>query len=298
MNTPKPPRERLSVRHWLEDRAIGAIIGAARLLPYRQRVRAMGWFSRAVLAPVALNHRTRANLHHVFPDLSAADVRRICRDVADNFGRSLIELHSGAEFARYAATLPITGPGLVALETARAHGQPAILAPIHFGNVAAVTAALAAHGFKAGQVYKPMHNREADRRYVSSIAGIGAPLFALGTGMGDMVRFLRQGGMIALLHDVHIGGAPKLDFLGKPANTALSAAKLALRYDAPLVPAYATRNADGLTFTVVLEEPIAHSDALTMTQALNDSASARIRGTMGQWFWLHRRWKKAPDTRR
>ena len=108
-----------------------------------------------------------------------------------------------------------------------------------------------------------------------------------------MIRFVKSGGMLGLLGDHYMSRGELLDFLGKPAWTATSAAKMALKYKALLVPLYATRNPDGLTFTIEVEEPIPHSDALTMTQALNDSAGRRVRGHMGQWFWLHRRWKRA-----
>jgi KDO2-lipid IV(A) lauroyltransferase len=84
-----------------------------------------------------------------------------------------------------------------------------------------------------------------------------------------------------------------LDFVVKPARTALSAAELALRFNAVLIPFYGIRQPDGLTFETVLEAPITHSDATTMTQAMNDSLSARIRENPGQWLWVHRRWR--PD---
>ena len=111
-----------------------------------------------------------------------------------------------------------------------------------------------------------------------------------------MIRFLKAGGMLGLLSDHHMAHGELVDFLGKPAWTATSAAKMALKYNALLVPLYATRTPDGLSFTIEIEEPIPHTDALTMTRALNDSASARVRAHMGQWFWLHRRWKKAGDS--
>ena len=139
----------------------------------------------------------------------------------------------------------------------------------------------------------PMSNPLANRRYVSTIEGIARPLFPRGTdGMSDMIRFIRSGGMLGLLGDHYMAHGELIDFLGKPAWTATSAAKLALKYKALLVPLYATRNPDGLTFTIEVEDPIPHSDPLTMTRALNDSASARVRAEMGQWFWLHRRWKR------
>ena len=99
---------------------------------------------------------------------------------------------------------------------------------------------------------------------------------------------------LVLLFDQHVQGAPALEFLGHPAQTAISAAELALRYKALLIPFYGVRGADGLSFDCVMEAPIAHSDPITMTQAMNDSMSARIRSTPGQWFWVARRWRADP----
>ena len=288
-----PPSEpRLSLRHWLQDSLSALVIRAALRLPYDRRVAAMGWFSRSVLGPLAMNRRIRANLAHVAPQLPPAEVRRLCRAVADNFGRSMIELNSGVEFARHAATMPLGGAGLPALEAARAAGRPVILASAHFGNYDAWRGGLSQRGYRVGGLYKPLHNPATNRRYLAVISEIAGPLFARGNaGMAEMVRFLRGGGMLGILTDVHVANGERLDFLGKPALTATSAAKLALKYDALLLPIYATRNPDGLSFTIDVEAPIPHGDPLVMTQALNDSISARVRGAMGQWFWAHRRWK-------
>jgi KDO2-lipid IV(A) lauroyltransferase len=97
--------------------------------------------------------------------------------------------------------------------------------------------------------------------------------------------------MVGMLIDQHMGQGTALDFMGQPAMTALSAAELALKYNCLLVPVYGIRQADGLHFDLVVEAPIAPSDAVTMTQALNDSLAAQVRRRPEQWFWVHRRWK-------
>ncbi|MEO0745646.1 MAG: lysophospholipid acyltransferase family protein, partial [Pseudomonadota bacterium] len=84
---------------------------------------------------------------------------------------------------------------------------------------------------------------------------------------------------------------PVLQFMGHDAQTAVSAAELALRYKALLIPFYGIRRTDGLSFDCVMEAPIPHSDAETMTQAMNDSLGARIRAHPEQWFWVPRRWR-------
>ena len=290
---PVDSAEHLSLAHRLTDRATGALIGALRLLPYERRVAAMGWLGARVLGPLAFNHRIHANLDHVWPDLPPRDRRALCHAVGDNFGRSFIELHSPDEFRTRAARLPLGGPGLPALDEAHAAGRPVILVSAHFGNYDAWRAGLAARGFRVGGLYMPMTNPAANRRYVATIERIASPLFPRGPeGMTAMIRFLRGGGMLGLLGDHYMANGEQVDFMGKPAWTATSAAKMALKYDALLVPLYATRRADGLTFDIEIESPIPHTDALTMTRALNDSATARVRATPGQWFWLHKRWKK------
>jgi len=68
-------------------------------------------------------------------------------------------------------------------------------------------------------------------------------------------------------------------------------AEMALRHDAILVPAYGIRRADGLSFDVVVEDPIPPGTPEAMTQALNDSLGRLVDRHPGQWLWIHRRWK-------
>ncbi|TMV76841.1 lysophospholipid acyltransferase family protein, partial [Thioclava sp. BHET1] len=91
--------------------------------------------------------------------------------------------------------------------------------------------------------------------------------------------------------DQHMGNGARLRFFGQDALTSLSAAELALKYEALCVPAYAIRQPNGLDFEVLIEAPIPHGPAEEMTQALNDSLEAQVRQHMDQWFWIHRRWK-------
>jgi Kdo2-lipid IVA lauroyltransferase/acyltransferase len=105
------------------------------------------------------------------------------------------------------------------------------------------------------------------------------------------VRHLKSGGMLGMLIDQHMNHGAALQFFGHTAQTALSAAELALKYNALLVPTYAIRQPDGLSFQIVVDAPIVHGTAEAMTQALNDSLEQKVRGHLDQWFWVHRRWK-------
>jgi KDO2-lipid IV(A) lauroyltransferase len=151
-------------------------------------------------------------------------------------------------------------------------------------------------GYDIGGLYRDMKNPYFNAHYVKTMEAFGGPVFPQGRrGTAGFVRHLKQGGHLVLLFDQHVFGAPQLDFLGTPANTALSAAELALRYNAVLIPFYGIRQPDGLSFEARLEAPVPLTDPVTMTQLLNDSLSARINEDPEQWFWVHRRWRE-PET--
>ncbi len=280
-------------RDRLTEQVFRICVAVVMLLPYRFRVPASGWVVARIVAPLAgYATRVRENLALVMPDLPDPEVRRLMRAVPDNVGRTLAEIWSGREFIDRVRDLPLTGPGAAALESAHATGRPVILATGHFGNYDVARAALIARGYRVGALYKPMTNPGFNRRYLAAISTIGTPLFPRGRqGMGEMIRFLRGGGMLGMLMDQFMMGGVPLDFLGQPARTATSAADLALKYRADIIPVYAIRQPDGLSFRIVVEAPVPASDPVTMTQAINDSLAVLVRQHPDQWFWIHRRWK-------
>jgi len=284
---------------WLVDRALRGLIGIALALPYRQRVAFAGWAMSRIVAPLAgYDDRVRDNLALVLPDLPADEVARLVRAVPDNAGRALIEIYSGAEFKAHVADTPIRGPGAEALRAAHDARRPVLLVTGHFGNYDAPRAALIGLGYRVGGLYNPMRNVYFNAHYVSAISSIGTPVFPRGRqGLGGMIRFLRDGGMLGIVIDQHMRHGAPLSFFGKTAMTALSAAEMALKYDALVVPIYGIRQPDGLNFDIVAEAPIPHGDPATMTQALNDSLEMQVRAHMDQWLWIHRRWKPPPRRR-
>lgn len=274
-----------------------SLIRVALWIPYERRVVMMGWITRRIVAPLAgYRRRARANLAMIWPQMPASQRDAIAAACCDNAGRVLIENYSTAELSRRMAGVEITGPGFVALQEARSRGRPVILVSGHFGNYEAARAALVGRGFTIGGLYRPMKNAFFNEHYVRTMEAFGGPVFAQGRqGTAGFVRHLKAGGQLVLLFDQMVHGAALLPFLGKKAATATSAAELALRYDAVLIPFYATRRKDGLTFDIDLEAPVAPSSALEMTLALNHSLERRIHLSPGQWFWIHRRWRIARD---
>jgi KDO2-lipid IV(A) lauroyltransferase len=282
----------LNAWHWLTDRLTRAMIGLMLALPYTWRVPLMGRMMRYVVGPLTpYRARALANLSMVWPDMPAAQRHAIASAVLDNAGRTLIENYSTRDFTKRAAEFPVTGPGLAALERATADGRPVLLVSGHYGNYEAARAALVARGYTIGGLYRPMHNPYFNAHYVRTMEAFGGPVFPQGRGgTAGFVRHLKAGGVLVLLFDQNAPGA-QIPFMGHSAQTALSAAELALRFGADLIPFYGIRRADGINFDVVLEAPIAPSTPIAMTTALTQSLEARVHEKPEQWFWVHRRWK-------
>lgn len=280
-------------RYWIEDKAVRILLNVALALPYETRVPLMGWVTSRVIAPIAgYRKRIRDNLAHACPDLDEAEVRRLVRAVPENVGRSMIEAYSGNEFVERLGRAPIEGPGVAPLARAKDEGQPVIFVTGHFGNYDAARAAMIQRGYNIGVLYNPMKNAYFNEHYEKAMSSIGTPIFPRGRrGLGELVRFIRDGGMAGIVIDQYMRNGEILRFFDQPARTALSAAELALKYNALCVPVYSIRRKNGLDFKIVFEAPLAHTDAITMTQALNDSLEARVRAHMDQWLWIHRRWK-------
>ncbi|ARO15204.1 Kdo2-lipid IVA lauroyltransferase [Ketogulonicigenium robustum] len=275
------------------DRTLRALLALARALPYARRVAMMGWITRHIIGPLA-GYRKRAlvNLAMIYPEMPPERRREIADTVLDNMGRTLIENYSSGALDKQLQSTQITGEGLAALAEAKAAGRPVLFLTAHFSNYEVPRHILHRMGYTIGGIYRPMRNPYFNSHYVQTMEGVSGPVFPQGRrGTMGFVRHLRAGGMATLLFDVHDLNGTQISFLGQPALTSLSAAEMALKFDALLIPYFATRTPDGLNFTAVLEAPIPHSDPVTMMTMATKRLEARIAATPGQWFWVHRRWK-------
>lgn len=282
-----------SIQGRLTGMIIVAMFRVPRLLPWRARLATADFLMAWVFAPLAgYRERIRANLALVRPDLEETEIRRLCRRVPGNVGRFITEVTSVEDFRARVSPLPMTGEGVEALLAALDEKRPVIMVSGHFGNFDAVRVALTHRGYSIGALYRPHDDPYVDAHYTAMLSGIAEPIFPKGRrGLGAMLKFLRQGNALAILVDQHVKDGAPLTFFGAPAATTLSAAEMALKYNALLVPAYGIRRGD--SFDVIIEPAIPTGTPEEMMQAVNNSLEARIRADMDQWLWIHRRWKLA-----
>ena len=196
------------------------------------------------------------NFALIWRQIPEAEQQGIASQCLNNVGRTFIENYSTNDFAAGMPQNTLAGVSVAALSDAVKAKRPVILVTGHYKNYKAVRAVMMARGLNLGGLSRDMENPYFKAHYVKTMVAFGGPVVPEGRrGAAGFVRHLKDGEQFVLFFHQHVFGAPSFDFLGQPANTATSAADLAVRYDA-------------LTFETVIEAPIQPSDAATMTQAI------------------------------
>lgn len=288
-----PPAPNGTIADWLQDVLLRGLIWAMLRLPLTLQLRVMGAFVARVLAPiVGYRKRAEANLAFVWPDMPAAQRRAIANAVADNAGRTMIENYDPDGLRSRMALVTPEGEGVAAMDAARAAGRPILFITGHYGNFEAPRAALVARGWQIGGLYRPMTNPYFNAHYAQNMHALSGPVFPQGPrGTLGLIKHIRQGGMGVLLFDIYSGKGEMIEFMGRTAPTLTSAAEIALKTDALLVPFFGIRHSDGQSFRAVFEAPIPHSTPREMMIEATKRLEARVQEDPTQWFWIHRRWK-------
>ena len=278
---------------FLQFAPIWLALTASRVLPFGLRAalwaRLVGF---AVPRVPQLRARVARNLDLVGAGVAGRDRRRFMTEVGRSVGRSWAELLNNGQLARRCEDLPIEGPGLAALQSARSAGRGAILVSGHYGQWEAIRHAMRGHGMTCGAVYKPNANAYYNDLFLRNIALGGEPIFESGPGgVRGMLRHLRSGGFVAMLLDQRYGKGIDVHFLGRPAPTSPVIAEIALKLGLLVVPVYGLRSPeDPARLRLVAEAPVPHGTVEEMTQALTASLEARVNAEPTQWYWLHNRW--------
>ena len=269
------------------------LLSILSILPYRTKIASGGLIYEKIISPLSGNRRRiQDNLKLIFPDLEEGKREELYSQVPNNIGRTLFELLSPHAFYKMAQSAKVSGPGFNILKHAQEQKKSVILVSGHLANYDVVRVVLNSNQISVGALYKPMNNPYFNSFYERCIKEIAKPLFPRSrTGMGNMMRYLSGGNVVALLVDQYMSHGEPLKFFGHTAYTATSAAKLALKHDALLITFYVVRKDDGVNFDLVFESPVKSSTPSEMTQILNDRLEKQIRKNMGQWLWTHRRWK-------
>lgn len=292
---------RPTLLHRLEYGLAVALFAALRPLGV-EAASALGGAFLSFVGPLIrpVSKRGEANLRMIYPDWDDRRVRRTIRGVWANLGRT------GAEFAHLDA-FGVGGPdarvevrGRERLARVAASGKPALFISGHFANWETMTIALRAAGVSFALVYRPANNPLVDALIVKARARtMTAHQIPKGAkGARALVESLRARRSIAMLVDQKLTDGVTAPFMGRDAQTGAAAARLSLKFGAPIYYASAER-LRGARIRLTVHPPIAFTpsgdqdtDVLALTTLINEAIERDVRARPEQWLWLHRRWGK------
>lgn len=257
-----------------------------------------GWLFRRI-GPMFSQHKTaKRNIAMAFPDWDAARVQAVALEAWESAGRTAGELPHLPKIDPYAGDR-VEVVGADRLDAIRESGKGAVLISGHFANWEVMAAVICRRPVDCLVTYRMLNNPHIDRRIndVRRAYGIGV-LAPKGLGTRELMRALSDGRAVALMNDQKFNQGLALPFFGREAMTAPGPARLALKYDVPLVPVSTVRTGPA-RFRVTIHEEIERprtndpqADLEETVRRINAFLEQRVREQPGQWFWQHRRWPK------
>ena len=250
------------------------------------------WFKLLLIFSKKLYLRIEKNLQIAFPNLNSAEKKLFIKKFAYQAGMTFTELMFNSDFHKNSNQFYFNSEELLPLFIASKEKRPIIIVSAHFGPWEAIRAVLKNNNLTSGAIYKKNKNQFYETIHLKAIKAGGEPIFPIGfNGTKEMIKYLKTGGVISVLLDQAAEDGEFFDFMGRPAKTSTSIAKLAIKLNALVVPAYAVRQDTPSKISVYFEEPLNISTYQIMTEQINKSIIARITRNPTQWYWLHRRWK-------
>lgn len=298
---PEPRANRpVTLAHRAEFALALLLGGAFKLIGVDAASFLAGKFTRFVGPLIgAIQRRGRVNLKIAFPDMPDDEANALLRDVWENLGRTTAEFAHLEKFDPDGGRVEINGREKI--EAHSAAKKPAIFISGHFANWEVMSITLHALGVDYGVIYRAANNPLIDGLIIKERARVMSrrQIPKGKRGGRDMIEALKSGASLAMLVDqkLNTGGIPS-PFFGKPAPTAPAAARLALKYAAPVIP-IAIERLGGARFRVTVYNAVpftptgdAGADTQALTDLINLELEKMIRARPGQWLWLHRRWSK------
>lgn len=287
----RPPLAK-RLRRELRVRALIASLPLLEVLPieFGASLGTLAWYLAGRQRRLALEH-----LKIAFPEKTERERRRIGRASFANLGRAALETARGD-----ASRVELSPRDEALIRAAHAEGKGVILVTGHIGAWELFARRIAALGLPSGTVAKEAQDPRLTALLQRARQSANVRVFWRGSPMSarEVLRFLREGGMLGILidQDTDVAGV-HVPFFGRPAFTPRAAGDLAARLGAPMIFGCAHRLAGNVHRIVLRRVDVPRTgareaDSIALTAAATKMIEDEIRANPAEWVWMHPRWRR------
>ncbi len=250
---------------------------------------------------IALN-----NLHLAFgKEKSEKEIKQICQDSFKNIGKDMMETSRFFDYDdNYLRTL-VRIDGREHLDQALRQGKGVIALTAHVGNFPFLSGRLVKEGYPSAIVIRLSRNPKIVKFITSLADSIGLEFIPDKPRMSCVARclnVLKENRILIIQIDLNAPGTEAwVEFFGTLVPTYKGPVVFSYRTGAPIVPIFIVRNANQ-RHKITIHPPFdlettgdKQLDITSNISKLTKIVEAIIREHPEQWWWVHRRFKRARD---
>jgi len=298
------PKKRSKLQSKSELLAVRSLLGAIGALPLETSMR----FGKSVGRFFAqrfpkLQKTARRNLEIALPDLSAAEKERIILGTFESLGRHLGFVSHFRKFKHEDVRGLVEIVGREHFDAAHETGKGILFFTGHFGSWGVFNLLPPAFGFDMNILVRRIDNPLVENYVDKMRTRFGSVTLDKTRSARTMFRLLENGKLLGILADLNVQEREGVfvDFFGVPASTTTSIARLALKTNAVVMPAFAVWEETKQKYVVYLEPPVnyvegdnSEENIRDLTQKITNVVEKYVRQYPEQWLWIHKRWNTRP----
>src|SRR5829696_628670 len=253
------PKKRSNLQNKSELLAVRSLLGAIGALPFETSMR----FGKAVGRFLAkrfpkLKKTARRNLEIAFPEMPDAEREKIVVGTFESLGRHLGFVSHFKKFELESVRELTEVVGKEFFDEAHATGRGVLFFTGHFGSWEVFNLLPPAFGYGMNILVRRIDNPLVENFVDKMRTRFGSITLDKTKSARTMFRVLENGELLGILADLNAQEKEGVfvDFFGIPASTTTSIARLALKTDAIVLPAFAVWDDAKAKYVVYLEPPV------------------------------------------
>ncbi|HEY0459375.1 MAG TPA: lysophospholipid acyltransferase family protein [Pyrinomonadaceae bacterium] len=298
------PKKRSNLQNKSELLAVRSLLGAIGALPFETSMR----FGKAVGRFLAkrfpkLKKTARRNLEIAFPEMAETEREKIVVGTFESLGRHLGFVSHFNKFKLESARELTEVVGKEYFDEAHATGRGVLFFTGHFGSWEVFNLLPPAFGYGMNILVRRIDNPLVENFVDKMRTRFGSITLDKTKAARTMFRALENGELLGILADLNVQEKEGVfvDFFGVPASTTTSIAKLAIKTNAVVLPAFAVWEEEKQKYVVYLEPPVEYvpddnslENIRDLTQKITATVEKYVRLYPEQWLWIHKRWNTRP----